>query len=1045
MLITEVAVRNRTTVWVVMLLIAIGGAYCYLTIPREAAPDVQTPYVVITTTYEGVSPEEMESTVTMKLETKLSGVDGLKKMTSSSAEGLSSILCEFYPGIQMSQALQRVRDRVDIAKGDLPADANQPTVQEINIAEFPIMMLSIAGETSPTTLKAIADNLKDEIEKVPGVLECQILGALEREIRVEIDPDRLAAYNLTLAELLQLVPSENVNTSAGGLETAGTKFNIRVPGAFVQPEEIQHLLLTVRNGKPIYLLDVGQVRDTFKDPDSISRLDGKPSVTLAIKKRVGANILLLSEGVKYILAEARKQAPAGVRFELTLDESKFVRTIVKELENEMASGALLVIVVMVLFMGWRTSFIVVIAMPLSMLMGFMAIAALGYTLNMIVLFSLVLVSGRLVDDAIVIVENIYRHRQIGYSRIDASVIATREVGWAVTTSTLTTVAAFLPLLFWSGIMGDFMKYLPVTVCCTLLSSLFVAMVISPVVCATFIRDVPPKSEQRNWFVRGYRQFQGFAVEHHNAALIFAFALLVTLGTLYAKLNRGTQFMGDIDTDQASITITCPQGTNIHETDNIARQVEQRIEKYREDYDYVTTDVGSGGGGEHIFAGSSGPHLANITVIFHDYAVRKTPSASVIEKLRRDVADISGAEIRIAKQTMGPPAGADVEVQISGKDMGVLGELNDKVKREMAAVPGLVDVRSDLEATRPELAFSVDRRRAMLMGVNTAIIGRFLKTAVFGMKVGTYREYNDEYDITVRLPLSHRTRIDDILRLRLPNFSGNSVPLSSLGKFDYRGGFGTIHRVNQKRVISVTGAAAEGFLPPAVLKSAQERLKKLELPQSYAINYAGQNEMMQENSAFLSKALVIGVFLIALVLITQFNSMFVPLIIMTTVVLSLIGALTGLIISGLPFSIIMTGLGIISLAGVVVPNAIVLLDYTRKLQARGLSVKDAVAQAGETRLRPVLLTASATVVGLIPIALGMSYDFHRFVWEFRSESAIWWQNMSVVVIFGMTFGTILTLVVVPAAYVALDGALKRIGLKGLEVEQAAPPSDSSKRT
>ena len=1043
MLITEVAVKNRTTVWVVMLLIALGGAYCYVTLPREAFPDVKTPWVVVTTAYEGVSPEEMESTVTMKLETKLSGIDGLKKMTSTSAEGLSSILCEFYPGVEMAQALQRVRDRVDLARGELPADAKEPMVQEINIAEFPVMMVSIAGETSPTTLKVIADNLKDEIEKVPGVLECQVLGAIEREIRVEIDPDRLAAYNLTLTELLQLVPSENVNTSAGGLETAGTKFNVRVPGAFVRPEEIQHLLLSVRKGKPIYLMDVGQVRDTFKDPSSISRLDSKPSVTLTVKKRVGANILFVSEGVKYILAEARKQAPAGVRFELTLDQSKFVRTIVKELENEMASGAVLVIVVMVLFLGWRTSLIVAIAMPLSMLMGFIIIAVLGYTLNMIVLFSLLLVCGRLVDDAIVIVENIYRHRQLGYGRIEASIVATREVGWAVTTSTLATVAVFVPLLFWPGIFGDFMKYLPVTVCCTLLSSLFVALVISPMVCSTFIREAPPKSEKKNWFVRGYRHFQGFAIEHHKAALFFSFALLAGFGILYAKVNKGEELMGAMDPNQASITITCPQGTNIHETDRIAKLVEQRMEKYRDALDYMVTNVGSGGGGEMSFAGSSGAHLANITLIFHDYAVRKTPSASIIEKLRRDVADISGGEVRIAGEEHGPPSGAAVEVRISGKDLAVLAVLNDKVKKEMAVAPGLVNLRSDLEATRPELAFNVDRQRAMLMGVNTAIIGRFLKTAIFGAKVGTYREFNDEYDITVRLPLSQRANIDEVMRLRLPNFAGDSVPLSSLGKFDYRGGFGAIHRVNQKRVVSVTAAAAEGYLAPAVLDDVKRRLENMELPQGYEITYAGQNEMMVENSAFLSKALIIGVFLIALVLITQFNSMFVPLIILTTVILSLIGALLGLIVSGLPFSVIMTGLGIISLAGVIVPNDIVLLDYTRKLQQRGLSIKEAVAQAGETRLRPVLLTASATVAGLIPIALGASYDFHRFVWEFRSESALWWQNMSVVIIFGMTFGTILTLVVVPAAYVALDGMLKSLGLKGLEVERAELPADAAR--
>ena len=1032
MILTDVSLKNRVAVGVLVVLIVITGAYSYLNLPPEAAPDVPIPIILITTAYQGVAPEDVETSVTMKIEKELAGLKGVKEIRSSSAEGMSMIVIEFQPDIIIDDAMQYVRDRIDLAKAELPDDADEPSLKEINISDFPIMMISISGDMSPVRLKMMADDMEDAIEQIPGVLNVDVLGALEREIRLEIDRDRLASRNLTIPELLQLIPSENVNISAGGLETEGTRFNVRVPAEFVDPGEVDHLLIAVRDGNPIYLADVAVVHDTFKDRSTYSRLDGRESITVSVQKRAGANIIAISEAVKQIIREAERQAPAGVAFELTEDQSKHVRNMVLDLENNIASGLVLVVGMLMLFVGLRSSIIVSLVIPLSMLISFTIIAALGYTLNMVVLFSLVLALGMLVDNAVVIVENIYRHMQLGKARFRAAVEATREVAWPVVTSTLTTVAAFFPLLFWPDVIGDFMSYLPITLIITLSSSMFVALVVSPVVCSLFGRA--DKRHRKHIILHAYSRFLRLAVNNWAVTLALSVLLLIALAGLYVKLGKGIQFFPDSDPDRAIVNIRCPQGTNIRETDRLTRIVEERVETYRPWLKNVITNVGSSGS---FFGdgGTGGPHVGNLTLIFKDYEARERPSGDIIQQIREQLADIPGAEIKVEKERMGPPTGAAVTVRVIGRDFPVLERLSEQARKMIADVPGLVNLRSDLEATRPELVFRVDRRRAMLLGANTATVGNFLKMAIFGREVGTYRQYNDEYDITVRLPHAERANIENILGLQVPNNAGASVPLSSLGTFDYKGGFGTINRVDQKRVVTLTGDA-EGRLAPAVLADVQARLASLEKVSNYEISYAGEKEDQDKAAAFLSKAFMVAVLLITLILVAQFNSLIVPFIIMFTVVLSLIGVLAGLIICGIPFGIIMTGIGVISLAGVVVNNAIVLLDYTRQLQARGMSLIDAAVEAGETRLRPVLLTASTTMLGLVPMATGISYDFHTWTWATRSQSSEWWNGMAIAVIFGLGFATMLTLVVVPTMYVLMN-RIKDLVRKLLGISADAP--------
>ena len=1026
MKLSNAAINNSIVIWVLMIIIIMSGVYSYVTLPKEAFPDIPIPYVVVSTSYEGVSPEDIESLITLKIEKEMAGVKGSKEITSTSSEGLSSVVVEFFPDVEMEDALQYVKDKVDQARGELPDDAEEPTVTEISFADFPVMTVSISGEVSPVRLKSIADELEDAFEEIPGVLECDVSGDLEREIRLEIDHDRFASYGLTADILLALVPQENQNISAGSLDTPGTEFNVRVPSEFSDPDEVEGLILAVRDGKPIYLTDIATIKDTFKDRETYSRLNGRDSITIDIKKRIGEDIIPIAATVRQILEEARRQAPEGVEFRITQDLSDDIFSMLKDLENNILSGLILVVVVLLLFLGLRTSLIVGLAIPMSMLISFSILDLWGLTLNTVVLFGLIMALGMLVDNAIVIVENIYRHRQLGYGAIDAAKLGVSEVAWPVITSTATTIAAFFPLIFWPDIMGEFMSYLPKTLIVALISSLFVALVINPVVTSRFPgKEVKPEKRSRGRILNTYRGILRVVIDYRIAVLAVAFLILVGLGILYGKMGHGVVLFPETDPNRATISLEFPQGTSLEEIDRVVRKVEERLSPFQEYLEDTVSKVGMGG---NMFSSASGQ--ASLDLVFKDYLERTRPSNDVLAEMRHLFDDLAGVEVEIIKEEGGPPTGSAVTIEIIGENFEDLKAANTKIRNSIAPVPGLVSLKSDLEITRPEISFQVDRQRAKLLGVNTTIIGNFLKTAIFGSKVSSYREYKDEYDITVRLPLEQRLSVDDLKKIQVPNMTGGGVPLSSLGTLEYTGGMGTIRHSDQERVITITGDA-EGRLGNEILADVQEIVGTLDLPASVSVRYAGEQEEQEKAMAFLSKAFIIAIFAITMILVAQFNSLLVPLIIMTTVILSLIGVFTGLIIFAIPFSIIMTGVGVISLAGVVVNNAIVLLHYTRYLEGQGMRLKEAAVEAGTIRLRPVLLSAFTTILGLTPMAAGISYDFRLMEWVTRSESSQFWASMAIAVIFGLAFATMLTLFVVPTLYVSLSNLKNRIA--GLSID------------
>ena len=1022
MLISNVAIDRRSTVFALMLIILIVGIYSYIVLPRESTPDITIPIVLVVTPYEGVTSADIESLITHPIERKLKGLKDVEEIRSVSAEGSSMITIEFIPDVDIDNALQWVRDKVDQAKGDLPNDLeNDPSILEINIAEFPVLMVAISGPVDETVLKMVGEELEDRIEQISGVLDVVITGGREREIRVEFDPDRLYAYRISLAEVIRAIKQENVNIPGGSIDIGQGKYLLRIPGEFTDPAEIDNLVLTQRDGRVIYFKDVARIVDSFEDRTSSARLNGAQSVSLAIKKRTGANIIEVADQVFALLQVAEQQVPPGIDLSVTLNQSKDIRRMVAELENNIITGLILVVTVLFLFLGLRNSIFVALAIPFSMLLSFGVLQLLGITLNMVVLFSLILALGMLVDNAIVIVENVFRHMQEGKSAISAAKIAAAEVGWPVISSTLTTLCAFFPLTFWPGIMGEFMKYLPMTLIITLTASLFVALVINPTLCGHFMSlNVNADLTQREpaKIIQLYRRTLEFALSQRLLVMLASILLLVGIVTAYGLLGHGVELFPDMEPNRAYIEIKAPEGTSLEASDNLALQIEQVI-KDEQDIRYVIAEVGTSssdlGGGESVQS-----NLSKISLDFLERFERKEDARDVLDRIRSGLGPMSGAEFKVEKQEEGPPTGPPVSVEISGEEIEVLDRLVTEAKQLIKDVPGLVDLKDDFSKAKPEIRVDVDREKASLLRLSTADISEMVKAAISGTKLGVYREGEDEYDIVARMPEQRRTSVADIENLLVPALDGSPVPLSTVATVRLSSGFGAIRHIDQKRVVSIT-ANTFGRNSNEVLLEVQQRLNDLALPSGYVVGYSGEQEEQQKASVFLSKAFVGAILLIMLVLVTQFNSVLQTLIVMTSVVLSLTGVFLGLMVTATPFGIIMTGIGVISLAGVVVNNAIVLIDYINQLVKEGMELNAALIRAGTVRFRPVLLTAATTILGLLPMAVGVSFDFKTFSWEIGGESADWWGPMAVAVIFGLAFATMLTLVVVPVLYSLAESA------------------------
>lgn len=1049
-------VDHPTTVLVAVVAMLIFGISAYATLPRESTPDITIPVVVVTTPYIGVSPEDIETLVTIPMERQLKDLKDVDKMTSTSYEGASSVILEFNPDKDVDDALQKVREKVDAAESDLPEDAEDPIVSEISFSDIPVLIVSMTGPQDEEELKDLAEDLADDLEAIPGVLDVKVTGGLTREIQVLADPDRMALYDIGFNDLMMAMQSENVNIPGGNVDADSVNYLLRIPGEFETADDIGDVPLKNVGGQTVFVRDVARVVDGYADRATYARMNGTPSISLSIQKRVGENIIEVADLSRVVVQDASAEWPEGVEYAFLADQSREINAMVGELENNILSGLILVVGVLLFFMGFRNSWFVGLAIPGSMLLSFMVLQAMGITLNMVVLFSLILALGMLVDNAIVIVENIYRHVELGKTLKEASITGVSEVAIPVTTSTLTTVLAFAPMLVWTGIMGEFMGYLPKTLIIVLSSSLVVALLIIPTATSQWMKVTTvavdlsdgelPTEGLYGKFLSAYKRVLEWSIDHRYLSF-FGVGIPALIGTfvIYGMFNHGTEFFPQTEPARAIVQITAPHGTQIEVTDRISRQLEQVLDT-EPDVDTYITEVGVAAGGDGFgFGSSSVPHSARITVDFkptagkarEGEAIREGSSFDSIERVRTSASEVVGADVLVDKIQEGPPVGLPISIEIKGDDQEVLGQVAQDVKRKLKAIEGVVDISDDYKVGRPELRFEVDRAAAKRVGANTVGVANTVRTAVAGAKASVLRDGDEEYDIVVKLDERYTQDIPSIMGLRVPGKDNLMVPLSTLASATTRGGSGSIKHKDQETVVTIQADVADGYRVDLVQAEAAKLMAEYDAPEGVRLGAGGANEEEAKAAAFLLRSFGIALALIFMVLVTQFDSVTRPFIILMSVLLSLIGVLWGLLLTGTPFGIMMTGVGVISLAGVVVNNAIVLLDYVQVMRERGQDVRTALVNAGMVRFRPVILTAITTVLGLFPMATGISFDFRKFSLVIGGDSAQFWGPMAVAVSFGLVVATILTLVMVPTMYSMIEditGFVRRV--LGLDKKKAA---------
>ncbi|WP_224999232.1 efflux RND transporter permease subunit [Cesiribacter sp. SM1] len=1110
------AVNNRTSIIILTILIALAGVMAYNIMPKESFPEIKQPMVYINTLYPGNSPEDMENLITRPIEKELKSMDGIKKITSTSIENYSIITAEFNTTVELTKALQETKDAVDRAKAELPTDLDtDPLVQEFDISNFPIMYLNVSGDFGIDELKNYAEYLEEEIEKLPEISGVDIRGALDREIRIDADPYRMEANNVNFNDIRNAVEAENLSMSGGNLLMGDYRRSLSIRAEIEQVSDLNNIIVKSENGNIVYLNDVATVTDTYEERESFARESGDPVVTLDIKKRSGENLLDASDKIKEIIQDAKQNRfPEELRITINNDQSKQTRNQVENLENSIIFGVILVVLVLMFFMGLRNALFVGIAIPLSMFLAFIILNLSGVTLNMMVLFGLILALGMLVDNGIVVVENIYRLKQQGYSNIRAAKEGVGEVAWPIITSTATTLAAFLPLAFWGGLVGEFMKFLPITLIIVLTSSLFVGLVINPVISAIFMKL--PEDEARKkkkiwrwaigvalialvfylagnlalgnlllllailipinvyfldpateWFQNKflvyledlYYKIVKFALTGWRPYAFFfgTLALMIFSVMLYFARQPKVDFFPVNEPQYVNVFIEQPLGTDIATTNAFTQRLEEKIMNLMEPYDYMVESIVAqvGAGTSDPGAGPQGgvtPHKARITVAFEDFQHRKGVStAELMEKIREEMNDYPGAVVTVEKNRSGPPVGKPIDLQLKGEDYEKLIDLADQVIEtiENSNIKGYEGLKTDLETGKPELVVRIDRERARRYGLSTQQIASELRTSLFGLEVSKFKDGEDEYPIQLRLEDRFRYDLESLMNKRV-TFRNNQgqmrqIPISAVASVEYASTYGSIKRKDLDKVISVYSNVKEGYNANEIVGEIQTLVADMDVPQGYEVKIGGEQEEQAKSMAFLGRALMIAVFAIFLIIVAQFNSIISPFIIMCSVLFSTIGVFLGLVIFNMNFVVIMTGIGIISLAGVVVNNAIVLIDYTNLIRARrrqelGIpedgrlpydEIVNSIIDGGKVRLRPVLLTAITTVLGLIPLATGMNINFFSLFAEFDADfyvggdNAIFWGPMAWTVIFGLTFATFLTLVIVPVMYLIADKISYRI--------------------
>ncbi len=1109
---SSVAVDNGTSVFLITFMILLFGLESYNIMPKEQYPDASLPTVYINTPYFGNSAEEIENLISRPLEKEIKSISGIKEVKATCVQDFSIIIAEFESDIDIDLAVQKTKDAVDKAKKELPTDLDQdPDVAEINFSEIPIVSINISGDYNMDDLRNYAEYVQEKIEDLSEVSEAQMKGALEREVKINVDLLKMQSLKIGFTDIENAIAGENVTMSGGELINDGKRRSVRIVGQFESIDEIKNLIVNSENQRPVYLKDIAEVFYGFEERTSYARSGILPVISLNVIKRSGENLLSTADKIKEVIEISERKLPSGVNISLFNDISVYTRNEVNNLENSIISGVILVILVLLFFLGLRNALFVGIAIPLSMLTGILILNIFGVTMNIVVLFSLILALGLLVDNGIVVVENIYRYMQNDYDGHSAAKYGVGEVAWPIIASTATTLAAFLPLLFWPGIMGVFMQYMPITLIIVLSSSLFVALVINPVFTSRFMKVMDSQhlgSSQkkrnknllygtiimlilaslshltgiqwlRNIFViaallnllnhfvlspsslvfqdkflpileNAYNRFISFCLKGKNAMITLLLTVLMLFGAmgLFMKFMPQISFFPTADPLYVNIFVDLPIGSDIEATNktmiDLEKIVSKVIEPYSEIVEAILTQIGEDTSDPNTPPEPGvTPNKARMTIQFLEYKYRNGISTrKIMEEIRKEIKGSPGVQIVVDQNAQGPPAGKPVNIEIKGEEIDSLLVISNNIKKfiNQKNIPGIEELKLDVELGKPELLININRESARRYGISTAQIAGAIRTSVFGTEASKYKVGEDEYPIVIRLDESYRNNISDLIN-QLITFRNQSngqivqVPISSVASFEYSSTYNAIRRLDSKRLITISSNVLDGYNANEINTELRDILTDFDMPEDYTFAFTGEQQQQAEDMAFLNSAFMAAVFFIFIILVTQFNSFISPFIIILTVFFSLIGVLLGYVITGKEFNLVFSGVGVISLAGIVVNNAIVLVDYINLLVKRKrlelskssifdldkTHVKNAVIEGGATRLRPVLLTAITTVLGLIPLAIGFNFNFFSFVKNFDpqffigGDNTALWGPMAWTIIYGIIFATFLTLIVVPVMY------------------------------
>ena len=1018
----DAAISRYRVVYLLLAFILVMGSIAYVSVPKESSPDVQIPIIYVSMTLEGVSPEDAERLLLRPMEKALSAVEGVKIMKSEASEGFGSVTLEFDAGFDADAALSDVRAKVDEAKAELPTDADEPKVQEVNFSLFPVVNVILTGDVPERTLVQVARDLQDKLETLSPVLQAELTGAREEVLEIVIDPVTIEGYNISAEEVFTKVTQNNILVPAGELDNGQGRFSVKLPGLIETFRDLADIPIITKGEKVVTLKDVAQIRRTFKDPQTYARVDGKPAIGLGVSKRTGANIIDTVAAVRKVVEAEQKSWPKGIDVIFSQDTSNEIRSMLGDLENNVIFAVILVLLSILVTMDIKSAFLVSLSVPVSFLIGILFLAAFGYTLNIVVLFSLILASGMLVDATIVVCEYADRLESQGVPAREAYSRAAKRMAWPVIASTATAVMVFLPLLFWPGVVGQFMKYMPITIIVTMTGALVMAMLFVPALGARMRRDTTPHEtgpidpdyipgedlddpRPTDGFTLAYMRGVESVLKRPGRFCTLLFAGMISVFFLFGAIGPGVEFFPDIEPENASLQVRAQGNLSVSEMDALVRQVEARIAPSDEVKIFYTR---SGKLGTRDMPRDT---IGILQMEFVDWQKRRKAN-DILAEMKAKVADIPGIIVETAKQEQGPPSGKALQLELRSRVPELLAPTVEKILAAMQKRGGYTNIEDDRPIPEIVWEFTVDREKAGRNNVSVAAVGQMIKLITNGIKVNEYRpdDADDEVDIVVRFPEEFRN-LSQLSRLRVYT-DGGQEPMTNFVKRTAEQSVGTIRRVDGIRVMNIKADVEEGVLPDARVKEMQAWLEQNPLPPGVEAKFRGEDEDQREAQQFLTTAFFIAIFGMALMMVMQFNSMYYMVVIMSAVIFSTGGVFLGHLLTNQPFGIVMSGVGVIALAGVVVQNNIIFLDTYKLLRERGMDIRLALIETGARRLRPIFLTAGTTVWGLIPMMCAMTLDFVKRDISFGAPSAQWWVQLATAIAGGLTFATILTLFFTP---------------------------------